>query len=337
MKKIISSALICILFLMQFTLLSSASYSEEKIFSEQNDLSFSQTEFSNLSDGQIAKIKLEQLNIPESIVEKIPNKYFETIVKSVRIISSISYYSEDKDSDKLIPISKSEYKKAVKWHHDNIELLKTQYNTHNSLSTTNNVIINTSDGNSKNINGGKLGLVILLFDKGNGEFMTLGISQWEVLPKTRFEDAIGISRSEGITVKAKSAQGVYSYTYVDYPYGGKSTSTTIDKPISFNDLEVSSNGYAYEFSLFLDIYEKIENTQIERPSRIYSDATCFILYEGNVNNDNIKSFNHWLTYAHKVFTLGFNGIDFSIPFNVGFTVNLTTKYEQMYEEHSWYR
>lgn len=339
MKKLISSALICILFLMQFTFISSASYSEEKIFSEQKDLSFSKTVYSNLSDRQIAKNKLEQLDIPESIVEKIPNEYFKAIAKSVRIISSISYYSEDKDSDKLIPISKSEYKKAVKWHHDNIELLKSQYNTHNSLSTTNNVIIHTSDGNSKNIDGGKLGLVILVLAQESGDFLTLGISQWEVLPLLRFTDAIGLSRGEGISVKEKSAKGVYSYSYVDSPYGGTATSHTVDEPIFFNDLEVSSNGYAYEFLLFFNVFENIEvnGTMTKHLLRLYTDATCFISYEGSINNDNIKSFNHWLTYAHKHLGFRVNGIDFSIPFNVGFSVNFGAIYTQMYEENLWYR
>lgn len=328
MKKIISSALICILFLMQFTLISSASYSEEKIFSEQKDLSFSKTVYSNLSDRQIAKNKLEQLDMPENLWKGLPDDSLQIIAEADRIISSASYYTEDIENEKIVPMVKSDYKKSVQWHKNMKSLLFSGSSSDNMVSTE------ASPGVIKNINGGKLILVILLIDRGEGSYLTLGISHWEVMPKLRLLDAIGLSRGEGTAAIEHSVYGYHSYTYTNNPSSTAPVEVTEDEEFTFEDMQLSSNGYAYEVRLKSD-------SEISDPYgpfyKIQLYATCSLRYEGYVNNPNITKINHWLTYAHKVFTIGLNGIDFSIPFNTSFSVNLTSKYEQVYEEHLWER
>lgn len=342
MKKIISSALICILFLMQFTLISSASYSEEKIFSEQKDLSFSKTAYTNLSYRQIAKNKLEQLNMPENLWKGLPEDSLQLIAESNRIISSISYYTEDIENEKIVPMVKSDYKKSVQWHKESLNNFLASLKSKDSIIKTNSSypITIPSPGITKDLNGGKLILVILLIDRGGGSYLPLGISQWQVMPTLRLHDVIGLSRGEGTAVVPQSAYGYYSYTYIDDPFGNPKEDTK-NEEFLFEDLEASKNGYAFEFDMYPNIssswYDQSKNEWKLYISRIQTEASCSLRYEGEVDNPNITKINHWLTYAHKVLTMGTTGIDFSIPFNVGFSVNFTAKYEQVYEEHLWRR
>lgn len=321
---------------MQFTFISSASYSEEKIFSEQKDLSFSKTAYSNLSDRQIAKNKLEQLNMPENLWKGLPEDSLQIIAESNRIISSISYYTEDVENEKIVPMVKSDYKKSVQWHKENLNNFLASLKSKDSIIKTNSSypITIPSPGITKDFNGGKLTLIILLIDRGGGSYLPLGISHWEVMPNLRLLDAIGLSRGEGTAAVAQSAYGYYSYTYDTNPSSTASVEVTENEEFTFEDMELSENGYAYEFRLKND-------SEISDPygpfCKIQLYATCSLRYEGYVNNPNITKINHWLTYAHKVFTIGLNGIDFSIPFNTSFSVNITSRYEQVYEEHLWER
>lgn len=103
--------------------------------------------------------------------------------------------------------------------------------------------------------------------------------------------------------------------------------------IRFVDLKSSSNGYAYEFNLGTDV----AGSEYPYTTVTYRGMVGMLMYDGNVNNKNIISVNHWATYGHKRFSILADGINFSIPFATGFSIKIGGYYNQLTEEHTWRR
>ena len=78
------------------------------------------------------------------------------------------------------------------------------------------------------------------------------------------------------------------------------------------------------------------SSQPHGTSTHYLSATGFVFFEGKVNNSSTTSVNHFATYAHKRIAYFFNGIDFSLPFGMGFSIDMGDwSYAQLREEHLW--
>lgn len=102
----------------------------------------------------------------------------------------------------------------------------------------------------------------------------------------------------------------------------------------YNGLKQDGQGYGYAMEYRLPV-SVISSDSFQR-SMHYLSAAGFVFFEGKVNNTSTTSVNHFATYAHQRIWYLFNGIDFSLPFGLGFSINAgDLSYVQLTDEHIW--
>lgn len=204
----------------------------------------------------------------------------------------------------------------------------------------NNAII--SDGNHADINGGTLWLATVLFVGTNGtDYVAIGAFTWETMPNRRKRDTFAIIRDVTTTSRyTQTAQGEYEFKYIDYgPYGTDNLEKTSTTTVDFNDLKSCMEGYAFEYHLPLDLadtYKDSSGNPVLFVSKKFISVSGQLLYQGAVKN-NSDRIEHTIKYEHQTFSLTANGIDFSVPFGVTFSISKTTKYTELCDEHLWIR
>ena len=146
-----------------------------------------------------------------------------------------------------------------------------------------------------------------------------------------------LSRDPNTSVYANTAFGEYAITH-EYSFMSGLTYQTSESTsythVSFNELEASSTGYAFEYTIPIDSHDE----QYPYSSFVYTEIAGGLTYEGHVTQPSVTtSVNHWATYAHQKLSLLFNGINFSYPFSMGFSITFGFAYDQLIDEHLWLR
>lgn len=314
----------------------------------QNDLSITETlkfnsEDSSVSSDKTAENRLEKLGLSPKMKKMMLDRFSDEISSAETISIKTDFYVQ-KDDGTLSQVTESDYTVAVKEQKQKISENEKKIKENIEKIQENRCVdlmdidwgdhFFPSTGNQKTIDKGTLKLVIMILSEGRS-FFCAGMFQWETMPKSRYTDAFGFTRDVNTTLDAKSQSGYFEYKHTySYLNGSESVTTekTIEKEIGFNDLQFSSGGYGYAYKIGLSL----DNQQTEYPymKNTYSDLTGFLCYRGWLN-DNVSKANFWATYAHQKWFVTFGGIDFSIPFSAGFSINLSAAYEQLVEEHLW--
>ena len=295
---------------------------------------FDDCNYEKLSDKEIFSQKLNDIGISSSYHNLLSRKMFSEICNAKTISTITSYYIETEDDGKITQTTKEKYIESVLKEKNNIAKREKEIKAQVTQRASDNIFI--SPGMTSEINKGTLNIVILLVSSNNIDFTCAALFQWETMPSARHKDAFGLTRDSTTSVVAQSASGAYDKIYTISRLSGTNyvtTEYTDSCEIKFSDLESSSNGYAYEFDLGIDAVGNIYPYN----TTTHKEMIGLLMYDGNVNNNNIISVNHWATYGHKRFSILADGIDFSIPFSTGFSIKFGGYYNQLIEEHTWRR
>ena len=329
---------IAILLLCTFLLPVQAAELEEEPQTSIETVTYQNTEYQNLSVSETVEKKLAPFSLSNEIIQRLSEEKLELIQHATQITAKSTYYVESSlFPGQMNAVNEDEYVEAVR--ESKIAQLESFKAAQEQLQTTRSALSDSvilSPGNSGKLNGGTLHLVILMIATGR-EYGVAGIFQWETLPIFRAKDAFGLSRDVTTSVIPRSASGCYSYTYnfsqtVNGKYVTEAREDVYD--VAYNELKQDGKGYGYAIEFGLPVSSISPDPW--GASTHYLSATGFVFFEGKVNNSSTTSVNHFATYAHKCIGYFLNGIDFSLPFGLGFSIDWGDwSYVQLREEHIW--
>lgn len=287
---------------------------------------------SGKSDSEIIKEKMNAANISDAYFNYISKNIASEIKNATEIITITSYYIESSEGE-MVKTSSEQYKSRVKAVKEMQRFEKEK--RIDEINRSGGAFV--SNGNSAVFNGGTLNIAVVLVTSNGTDYSCSGLFQWETLPSKRHKDAFGLSRDTNTSVYANTAFGEYAITH-EYSFMSGLTYQTSESTsythVSFNELEASSTGYAFEYTIPIDSHDE----QYPYSSFVYTEIAGGLTYEGHVTQPSVTtSVNHWATYAHQKLSLLFNGINFSYPFNMGFTITFGFAYDQLIDEHLWLR
>lgn len=330
---------IAILLLCTFLLPAQAVEAGGKPQESTETVTYQNADYRGLSAIETAEKKLASLALSSEMIRQLSADKLELIQNATQITAKSTYYVESSlFPGQMDTVDENAYAQAVKERklaqQETFETMREQVQA--ARAPLSDIVI-PSPGNSGKLNGGTLHLVILLISAGR-EYGVAGIFQWETLPIFRATDAFGLSRDTTTSVIPQSASGCYSYTYnISYTneklqYVTESREDVYDVP--YNELKQDGSGYGYAMEFGIPVSSI--SSQPHGTSTHYLSATGFVFFEGKVNNSSTTSVNHFATYAHKRIAYFFNGIDFSLPFGMGFSIDMGDwSYAQLREEHLW--
>ena len=331
MKRFIAIIIALMLTLSSVTIVNASDIPKD--LSEIKTKTFDDENYKRLSEEDVFYSKLDEIGLSSSYQSLLYRKMFSEICNAKTISTITSYYVESNED--ILQTTKETYEETVIKEKNNIILKEKKSKEQASQRGSQNIIL--SPGATDEINQGTLNIVILLVSSNNIDFTCAAMFQWETMPSARHNDAFGLSRDGSTTsVVAQSACGAYDI-YCRTSYLSGTDYVTYDyvesNEVGFADLKSSPDGYAYEFQLPPDSTQS--NYPYANSTITFYEAAGVLMYDGNINNNNILSVNHWATYGHKRFSILVDSIDFSIPFSAGFSIKFLGYYNQLTEEHTW--
>lgn len=297
------------------------------------EVSFAATTQKQGDVNAIAKERLQRFDLQEDFLKVMDAQLQEDLCRATEISVKKQYYVEDAAGN-MLPKPRAEYEAPVLQEKVKQEQATAAYEQ--ALSNQ-NAGIAPLRAISETVDRGTLMITFMVVGQGGRKYHAAALCAWTTMPSARHTDAFVIVRQATTSVDPYTARGSYYYQYkISYQNGAPTneyTSPAVEIPYASLKRPSDGMGYAMEIKMPKDTqinqypYTRVTNTAL----------IAGISYKGEVNNDSVLSINHFAPYAHKKIKLVWDGIDFSVPFAVGFSVSIAWTWIQIMGEHTWYR